>query len=181
MVIGRHLAARPVLAERGHRGVDQPGIDLGQHVVAKAQRLERSRPVVLHQHVGGRDELFQHLPSRLGLQVQRDRSLVGSLGQEASAHQFVVQVVIGAGVSALVGLGGVFDLDHIGAEQAKLIGGERAGENVGDVEDANALERANPCCAHPGFLLCFPDGAGLSRERQHAWMGPTNRKEASCP
>ena len=51
-----------------------------------------------------------------------------------------VQLAVGAGAAALVGVVGMLDLDHIGAQYGELIGSKRAGQHMGDVDDANSLE-----------------------------------------
>ena len=43
--------------------------------------------------------------------------------------------------AALVAAGAVFDLHHIRAEQRELLGAVRAGEHLGEVDDAHPLER----------------------------------------
>src|SRR5581483_11372817 len=67
---------------------------------------------------------------------------VRSLRQKAGAHQGSVQRPVGAAVAALVGVVGVLDLDHVGAEHRKLIGRERPRQHMRDVDDADTLERA---------------------------------------
>src|SRR5260370_23119947 len=59
-----------------------------------------------------------------------------------------VERAIGAAVAALVRLVRVLDLDHLGAEHGELIGRERAGQHMGDVDDANAREGSG----HGGLL-----------------------------
>ena len=59
-----------------------------------------------------------------------------------------VQGTVGAAITALVGIVGMLDFDHIGAEHGELISRERAGQYMGDVDDANALERSG----HAGLL-----------------------------
>ncbi len=51
-----------------------------------------------------------------------------------------VERAVGAAVAALVGLVRVLDLDHIGAEHGKLIGGKGARQHMRDVDDADAFE-----------------------------------------
>ena len=116
------------------------GLIFEQRLVAEPQRLERARPVVLDQHVGAGDQLLQDFAARLGLEVERDRLLVRPLGQKRGAHVAPVQRAVGAALAALVGLVRVLDLDHVGAEHGQLIGGERAGQHMGDVDDADAFK-----------------------------------------
>ena len=53
-----------------------------------------------------------------------------------------LSVLVGAGAAALVGVVGMLDLDHVGAQHGQLIGGERPRQHMGDVDDADALERS---------------------------------------
>ena len=150
MVVGGLRAARPALAERRERGIDQPRIDRRKRLVAEAQRLERAGPVILHEHVGGGDQLFQNFAVLFLLQVERDRALVGALRQERRAHVAAVEFLVGAGAAALVGIVGMLDLDDVGAQHRQLIGRERPGQHMGDVDDANSLE-----WPHVAFLRNF--------------------------
>ena len=46
------IAIRPVLAEPGNRGIDQPLVDLAQRFVIDAEAELHVGPIVLHHHVG---------------------------------------------------------------------------------------------------------------------------------
>ena len=96
MVIGGAHAFRAGLAERGERGINQFRIDLAQVLVANAEGLERTRPVIFHQHIGGGDKLPEDFAALFRFQVQGDGTLVGPLGEKAGAHASMVQLVVGA-------------------------------------------------------------------------------------
>ena len=149
VVVGGLAAARPVLAEGRERGVDQPRIDGGERLVAEPQRLERAGPVVLHEHISGGDQLLEDLAIAGLLQVERDRALVGGLRQEGGAHVAAVERLVGAGAAALVGIVGMLDLDHVGAQHGELIGRERPRQHVGHVDHPDALERSRHCASPP--------------------------------
>ena len=53
-----------------------------------------------------------------------------------------VERLVGAAAAALVGLVGMLDLDHVGAEHGELVGRERPGQHVRDVDHPDALERS---------------------------------------
>jgi hypothetical protein len=142
VVIGGLSAARPALAECRERGIDQPRIDRRERRISEAQRLERAGAVVLHEDIGGCDQLLEDVAIGFCLQVEGDRALVGGLRQEGRAHMAAVERLVGAGSAALVGLVGMLDLDHVGAQHGQLIGGKRPGQNMGDVEHPYALERS---------------------------------------
>ena len=156
VVVGGLAAARALLAERRERGIDQPRIDLRQRLVAEAERLERAGAIVLDEHVGGGDQLLQHLAVGLGLQVERDRALVRRLGQERGAHVAVVERLVGAAAAALVGIVGMLDLDHVGAQHRELIGRERPRQHMGGVDDPDTLERSHAYLSlhHPSVYAC---------------------------
>ena len=179
VVVGGAFALRAALTEGGEGRVDQFRIYLAQVFVAEAELFEGAGTVVFDQHIGRGDEFLQDFAALLGFQVQRDRPLVGALGEEAGAHQRVVEVVVGAGIAALIRVGGILDLDDIGAHQAELIGGEGAGEDVGDVDNADAFERAR----HGGFLLlvCWTEGAVGARGRQCAGAPSASRRATHRP
>ena len=145
MIVGGLLAPRPALPERRERRVDQARVERRERLVAEPERLERAGAVVLHEHVRGGCELAQGLAVGLLLQVQRDRALVRRLGQEGGAHLATVERLVGAGAAALVGVVGMLDLDHVGAEHGQLVGGERPGQDVRDVDHADAFERSRHC------------------------------------
>ena len=167
MVIGGLIAARALLSEGRERGVDQARIDFRQRLVAQAQRIERAGAVVLHEHVGGLDQGFQDFAVALLLEVERHRALVGGLGQELGAHQLVVERLVGARAAALVGVVRVFNLDHVGAEHAELIGRERPRQNVGRVDHPDTLERSH------GALLCAgPKSPCLGRYDSNVYRCP---------
>src|SRR4029077_20795961 len=73
--------------------------------------------------------------------VEGDRLLVRPLGQERGPHVPSVERAVGAALAALVGLIRMLDLDHVGAEHGQLIGGERTGQHMGYVDDADAFKR----------------------------------------
>ena len=142
MVVSGLVAARPVLAKGRDRAVNQPRVQRRHRLVAEAERLERSRPVILNHNIGAGHKPLQDLSPGFGLQIERDRALVRSLGQKAGPHARAVQRPIAAGAAGLVGVVRILDFDHIGAKDGELIGGERSGQHMGDVDDANALERS---------------------------------------
>src|SRR5205814_5413407 len=131
-----------------YRAIDEPWIDRQQGLVAQAQRREGAGPVILDQNVGALNEALQDLAARLLLQIEGDRALVRALGQKGGAAIAAVERPVGAALAALVGFIGVLDLDDVGAQHRQLIGGEWAGQHMGDVDDADALKGSG----HDGLL-----------------------------
>ena len=75
-----------------------------------------------------------------------------------------VQGAVGAELAREVAAVGHLDLDDVGAEQGELVGAERPGENVGEVEDANPCQgsahRLLSCAT--GGRQRFTNGLGTS-------------------
>ena len=115
MVVGGLVAARPVLAKSRDRAVDETRVDLAHHLPAQTERGEGTRPIVLDHDVGALHEALQDVAARLGLQVQRNRPLVGALRQIARPHAPPVQLAIGTAVAGLVRIVGMLHLDDLGA------------------------------------------------------------------
>jgi hypothetical protein len=69
--------------------------------------------------------------------------LVRRLGEERRAHFAAVEFLVAADAAALIGVVRMFDLDDVGAKHGQLIGGKRPGENMGDVDYADSLERSH--------------------------------------
>jgi hypothetical protein len=118
VVIGGLAAARPVLAEGGEAGVDQPRIDRRQRRVAKAERVEGAGAIVLHEDIGRGGQAADDVASLRGLQIDGDRPLVRRLGEKSRPHLAPVQLGVGAAGAALVGLARMLHLDHVRTQHA---------------------------------------------------------------
>src|SRR5262249_1583476 len=87
----------------------------------------------------------------------------------AGAHRLPIELAITARVTALIVLGRMLDLDHVGAEQRELIRREGSCEDVGDVDDDDALERSHRLLTSRARLPCAPphhqtaDDGGMTR------------------
>ena len=114
---------------------------LPQLLVAQAEPIHHAGAEVLDQHVGGRDEPLQHVLAAVGLQVERDRLLAAVLGQERRAHQLLVERRVGAELARQIAVLGHLDLDHLRAEQRELVGAERPGQHVGQIEHPDSRQR----------------------------------------
>src|SRR5262249_57789487 len=82
-----------------------------------------------------------HSLARLTLEIDRHGPLAGVLSQKRRAHQLAVKVRVGAELAGQIAGMRRLDLDHLGAKQRELIGTERPGQYVGQVEDANSLKQ----------------------------------------
>ena len=73
------------------------------------------------------------------------RALAGVLREERHAHVALVQLGVGAELARQVAAIAGLDLDHVGAHVRELVASEGAGEHVGEVQHADALQR---CVGH---------------------------------
>ena len=74
---GGVVAIRAIFPVSRARPIDQSRIDLVQIRGADAEAVDDARREVLHQDVGARGQLAQQLAAFLGLEIERDRLLVG--------------------------------------------------------------------------------------------------------
>ena len=124
------------------------GLRLVQHLRADAPALQRAGPEVLDHHVGVGGQGAEDLLPLRGREVQRDGPLVAAEHLPPQADAVALGAVAARRVAARV-----LDLDHVGAEVAEHRGGERPGEEGGDVEDLESLESAIQSSGRPSFLL----------------------------
>ena len=102
------------------------------------QTFHHAGTVVLHHHVGGFDEGFEHAAAFVEGQVDDDGTLVAVHHGEGAADA----VVLGSTPKAHeVAVGGL-DLDDIRPLVAENRGRDRAGVDGGQVENADAIQGA---------------------------------------
>ena len=138
VVVGGVVAVGPVLAIARAEPVDEARIALRQRFVVDAEALCRRGPHAVHEHVGRLDEAQQRVASRPGLQVERDAALVAV---HVEVHGRHARVAPRTGLPVRVARGRL-DLDHVGAHVAEDLRGDGAEHVDGDVDDADARERA---------------------------------------
>src|SRR5581483_3176367 len=128
------------------REVDDPGVRPGEDLVAQAQGLDGAVREVVDHHVGRPHQAQEERAGlRRALEVDGDRSRVAV--QE-------VEVGRGAGRHAarLVALAGPLHLDDVGAQVGQQEPRGRAGDDVAELEDAEALEGER--AGHRPALYC---------------------------
>jgi hypothetical protein len=135
----------PILAEADQGAIDELGVDAGQHLVAQAQAFHGLRAHVAHHRVGAAHHLQQRVAACGVLQVEHDAALAAVELQKQRRHAGVAARRVVARQVALRRL----DLDHVGTQVTQGLGGVGAHRDAGQVEDANARERA--CSGEPGF------------------------------
>ena len=127
---------RAELAERGDPRDDEARVDLGEHVGAEAPALQGAGAEVLDQHVGAGQETFEQVGAGGPGQVEGGAALVAAEQRPPQRH-----AVLGGAVAAgRIALGGMLDLDDVGAEVSEDGGGERAGEQGGHVHDGDPCQ-----------------------------------------
>ena len=103
---------------------DEVGMPLGQRRGSQPERVERAGPVALDDDVGLREQFLHGPPVRRAGEVQDDVPLA-----DAGVDQ----------PAAVVGQPRAVDPQHVGAVGRERAGGHRAGDDPGEVEDAQAV------------------------------------------
>ena len=150
-VVGGPRRVGSGMAEAGHRAVDERReivleVAVPEPVLRKGAGLE-----VLRQDVASRDEpAGDRLPLRVA-EVEGDGTLVAVRPREVGALRAVLAVGPGqvgrSEVAGVVAGPRPLDLDDLRAEVAQDLGAVRPGQNTGEVEDDEAVERTVHCMA----------------------------------
>ena len=170
-VVARMLSQRAVLAEGADRAVDDAGVARPHGLEPEAQALREPRPQVLDEDVRALGDAENRLETLRRLQVDREGSLARVRGEVRGALAVPERRPPGTGVVATLR---VLDLDDVGSERTEDQGCVRARERGRQIEDADAVERAehaeslpSPSCAQKRVvlldipLLSLPAEAGL--------------------
>ena len=149
------------------RGDDHARIERMDALPVEAHAVEHAGAEILDQHVAMLDQRLQHLLALGVLGVQRDRALVVVEHGEIEAVDIgnVAQLAAGDVADA-----GALDLDHVGAEPGEKLGAGRPRLDMGEIEDADAVE----CLAH------FPLRIGRLVASITARAAPCARQIISC-
>ena len=123
-------------AERGDRRIHQRRVGGTELVGSQAPTVEYAVPEVLDEDVARPGQLGHQLASGLGRKIDGDAALATILLHEVRA----VAVDDHRQPSGRVTARRRLDLDHIGAEPGEQQGAGRAGEILGEVEHADAVE-----------------------------------------
>src|SRR5439155_21947868 len=146
-------AIRAVGAEALDRGVNGARVEFLHRVVAEPQSLHDAGAEILGDDIAFLDQAAgDFLPLR-GLQVDDDAALVAVEQQEEKAVELGIVAVpqLAGAVAALR----VLDLDHIGAEPGQHLRARRAGLVMGEIDDANAVERLAHLSLLEGIIGAF--------------------------
>ena len=141
-------------AHRARRMGLEPGI--GEAPFRQGAELE-----IIDDHVGLLDQAGEHLLAGGHRHVQRHRALVAVGAEEIGGLAGHERRSPAAGIVAAAGR---LDLDDVGAHVAEHHGAERAGENAGEIEHADAGQRASARFGHELPLALPPALAALRME-----------------
>src|SRR5579875_546964 len=138
-VEGEIVPVRPVIAEALDLGIDDPGIDLSDLVVAEAEPLDDPGREIFDKDVGLLDQPADQRAPLFMLLIGGHAALV-----RVQQHEIVRidALFVGRGAAALLALGRLLDLDHIGPEPGQRLRAGGAGLELREIDDAHAVERA---------------------------------------
>jgi len=149
--VGEPVAPWPVRPVPRHRQHDETGVHRRQGRPVEAEVPHHPSAVVLDEHVGGADEVEQHLAAVGHGEIDADVPLVAvHLGE-------VERAVVGLALEVLRRprpvqrpgrrTFGPLDLDHIRTEVGEVAAAERSGPVLRDLDHPQPGERAGPACA----------------------------------
>ncbi len=122
------------------RAIDDARVQRADGIVAEAEPFHHPGAEVLQHDIGPADEVAQGGAVGFVLHVDLDRPLVAVDRVEDGA--FAADARIGqVEVARQVARAGAFDLDHIGAEVGEFQRGIGAGEELAEIQHAQAFQR----------------------------------------
>src|SRR6266849_4320998 len=130
------------IAEAADRGIDDASVALAQGLVGEPQAFHHPGAIILDHDLRGFDQLEKNGAALRPLEVERDRGLVAVDALEIAGEgaQLVARMER-TDLPRAVAFERL-DLDHFGALVGEHHGAERPGQHLGEVDDAQALERA---------------------------------------
>jgi len=143
------VAVRPRQAEARHAHADHVRAEPHEHVVVEPQVGHHPRAEVVDDDVRDRREPAREVQAARIVQVEQDAPL--------AAHERAREA---AAAVAEVEAPAALDLDHVGAQVGEDAGRHRPGDHPGEVEDANAVERAHQGSSARTSSLCSPRRGG---------------------
>src|SRR5438093_1206622 len=146
-----HVERRPIevralagmgIGEAADRGVDDSGIAVAQSLIGEPQAPHHAGAIVLDHDLRGFDQLEEDFAALRPLEVERDRRFVAidtlEIAGEGAQPVARMERTDLARAVAFEWL----DLDHLGALIREHHGAERTGQHLGEIDYAQALERA---------------------------------------
>src|SRR4029077_91918 len=149
-LVARAVLARAGAPERGDRAVDEPPVDLRQHVLAEPEGLHGAGAEVLDDHVRVLHQPLDHLDGLRRLQVERDAALVPIEEQVRGG----LPVLVRRPGARLVAGPGVLHLHDVRAQVGEQRAAPGSGDDAGEIDDADAVEgerRGREGCGHGAY------------------------------
>ena len=125
------------MTEAGHGAVHNAGVDLLEHIIAKAQLFHGAGTVVLQNHIGLLDHFLENFLALRLLQVQRHADL-------AAVEVGVIHAVTvdeGAHLPGIIAALGIFDLDDRCAHVRQQRCGIGAGQHAAKVQHYDSIQQ----------------------------------------
>jgi hypothetical protein len=107
---------------------------------ADADLVDHAGPQVLDQDVRRLAQTVQRLDVRGRLEVEHDRALVAVLAVEVERRR-AIRPEGRAPEARVVAALGLLDLDHVGAHVGQQHAGQRTGQSLAHLDDADSFER----------------------------------------
>ncbi len=144
-IIAGAVGVRAILAETGHRAIDDIGLDGLERLVIEAVAFQLADLVVFQHHVAVHHQFAQQGLAVNAGDVDRHRALAAVGGQVIGGFGGVVAVgVFGVGRApgaGVVAVAGAFDLDHVGAQVGQVLRTPGAGQHAAQVQHAEVAQR----------------------------------------
>ena len=120
-----------------------------QRVVAEPELRQHAGPVVVDHDIGAAHEILDHRTALVGREPHADRALPAVQRDEV---QGLVALEVRTHRAGVVGMRRVLHLEHVGSEVGQHEPGVRPGQEVAELEDADAVEWRHRVYAAPGSL-----------------------------
>src|ERR1700730_14307895 len=166
------LFVRAAVAETLDLGIDDARIDRADDVVAEPEPFDRTGREVLGEDIGLLYHLLDQLQAAVGLQIDRQRALVGVV------HHEIIRIAK-AGAAGLAARR--LDLGDVGAHPGKRLGARRAGLELRQVEHANTGEAAGRCGSYVHCGLLIEERTAISWAEQYPIRLPLRPLRCGTP
>ena len=130
-IVARSVLVRSIVAEPGHGGIDQAGIQLAQLFIAQTQFFHRSRPVILQHDIRRFDQRAKQLFAFGRLEVDGNPFLIPVQVHEIGA----LAVLERAEMPFIRSFSSLLHLDHVRAQIRQHHAGEWTGQHPGHIQD----------------------------------------------
>src|SRR5262249_62373424 len=134
----------------------QARVDRVQRLPAEAPAFEHTRAKVLEDDVAVRDQPPHDVLPLRQVQIERHQLLVAVADREP----VLATVLARAEAPQIVAAAGHLGLDHLGPELGHQRAAERTGDDLGELEHADAFERAAGLC-HGAAVYLFDAASAI--------------------